>query len=124
MYTIYCDEAGNSGENLLDADQPVYVPASNDFTTTEASALLQHVQLPRSSEPKFKILKKNNKGVSRLLAFLADPLLTRERLAVSVFHKRFMIVTKIVDLIFETLIQQVGGDLYVNGANIACESAR
>ena len=119
MLTIFCDEAGNSGENLLDADQPVYVLASNDFTTEEAVALLRHVQPPQSGEPKFKTLKKTNKGVDRLLAFLVDPLLVRDRIAVNVFHKRFMVVTKIVDLIFETLIHKAGGDLYVDGANIA-----
>jgi len=36
---VYCDEAGNSGENLLDADQPAFVLASTDFGRSEPNDL-------------------------------------------------------------------------------------
>lgn len=35
------------------------------------------------------------------------------------FHKRFMVVTKMVDLIAESLFHELGEDLYKQGANIA-----
>lgn len=43
MSIIYCDEAGNTGANLLDPEQPVFVLASNDFSAEEAGNLLLHV---------------------------------------------------------------------------------
>lgn len=119
MATVYCDEAGNTGPNLLDRDQPFFVLASNDFSIDEAEQLLEHVRLPHGSEPKFTTLKRSKVGVSRLIRFLSDPRLSKDRVVVDVFHKRFMVVTKMVDLIVETLIHQIGGDLYEQGTNIA-----
>lgn len=119
MATVFCDEAGNTGANLLDKDQPFFVLASNNFSAEEAEELLGHVQLPRDSEPKFTTLKKSGAGVAKLIRFLSDPRLSNERVVVDVFHKPFMVVTKLVDLVAETLIHQIGGDLYQHGANIA-----
>ncbi len=42
MSSIYCDEAGNSGENLVDIEQPFFVLASNDYSESEANSLLRH----------------------------------------------------------------------------------
>jgi hypothetical protein len=38
---------------------------------------------------------------------------------VDVFHKKFMVTTKMVDLIAETVLHEMGGDLYEQGANLA-----
>lgn len=119
MATVFCDEAGNTGANLLDRTQPFFVLASNNFAAEEAEQLLDHVQLPQGSEPKFTTLKKSAAGVAKLIRFLSDLRLNRERVVADVFDKRFMVVTKLVDLVAETLIHQIGGDLYKDGANIA-----
>lgn len=119
MPTIYCDEAGNSGANLLDKEQPFFVLASNDFSRDEAAALLEHVRSPQGGEPKFTALKKSGAGVAKLIRLISDPRLNENRVVADVFDKRFMVVTKMVDLIAETLIHQIGGDLYERGANIA-----
>ncbi|CAD1796075.1 hypothetical protein CPBF426_10630 [Xanthomonas arboricola pv. juglandis] len=119
MATVFCDEAGNTGANLLDGTQPFFVLASNNFAAEEAEQLLDHVQLPRGSEPKFTTLRKSVPGVAKLIRFLSDPRLSCERVVADVFDKRFMVVTKLVDLVVETLIHKIGGDLYKDGANIA-----
>ncbi len=116
---IYCDEAGNSGENLLDPHQPAFALASNDLTLAEASEALTAIHLPRSVEPKFKVLKKTATGIRSLKRLLRDPSLTPERVIVTVFDKRYMVVTKLVDLVAETLMHHSGIDLYERGANIA-----
>jgi hypothetical protein len=66
MSIIYCDESGNSGEELFDKDQPFFVLASNDFGRAEALTLLEHLRSHQSGEPKFKTLKKTVDGVRRL----------------------------------------------------------
>lgn len=119
MTIIYCDEAGNTGANLLDPDQPFFVLASNDFTSGEADALLDHVRSGQGGEPKFSVLRRRPEGVARVIRLLSDPRLNQERVRIDVFHKRYMVVSKMVDLVAETLIHKVGGDLYDRGGNIA-----
>ena len=119
MTTIYCDEAGNSGANLLDPKQPCFVLASNDFSREEAESLLEHVRSAQGAEPKFTALRKSGNGVAKLIRFLADPRLSNERVVVDVFHKKFMVTTKLVDIVAETVMHEFGRDLYERGANIA-----
>jgi hypothetical protein len=117
--TIYCDESGNSGANLPEAGQPFFVLASNNFTEDEANSLLAQVRSPQGGEPKFATLRKSADGVRRLTRFLGDPILQPNRIFADGYHKRYMIVTKMVDLVAETLIHGIGGDLYERGGNIA-----
>lgn len=119
MTTIYCDEAGNTGANLLDPDQPFFVLASNDFSEDEATVLLEHVRSGQGGEPKFTTLRRRPEGIARLIRLLSDPRLNQSRVRIDIYHKRYMIVTKLVDLVAETLIHKVGGDLYERGGNIA-----
>jgi hypothetical protein len=119
VVTIYCDEAGNSGANLLDPEQPLFVLASNDYSAAEAAHLLEHVRSAQGAEPKFSRLKRTGDGVNRLIRFLSDPMLRADRVVTDVYHKRYMVVAKMVDLIEETLVHEVGGDLYERGGNIA-----
>lgn len=116
---IYCDEAGNTGERLLDEEQPFFILASNNFGKSEALALLEHVRSPQGGEPKFKTLKKTPSGINRLIRLLSDPRLNRDRVFVTTYDKRFLVITKLVDLIAETLVHESGGDLYKNGQNLA-----
>lgn len=119
MGTIYLDEAGNTGANLLDPEQPFFVLASNDFATGEANALLDHVRTGQGDEAKFSVLRRRPEGIARIIRLLSDPRLNSARISIDVYHKRYMVVTKMVDLIAETLIHKIGGDLYERGGNIA-----
>ena len=40
MRTFYVDESGYTGEDLLNADQPVFAQGTNDFTTGEANKII------------------------------------------------------------------------------------
>lgn len=119
MAAIFCDEAGNTGANLLDPEQPIFVLASNNYSLAEADALLQHVVSPQGGEPKFSTLRRRPEGIARIVHFLSDTRLSKDRVKISVFHKRYTVVTKLVDLIAENLIHQIGGNLYDRGGNIA-----
>lgn len=119
MATIYCDEAGNTGENLLDLEQPTFVLASNNYSTTEATALLSHVISPQGAEPKFSALKRTAAGRQRLANFLADPRLNETRVATYPIHKKYLVYTKMVDLVVEPMMHEDEVDLYERGGNIA-----
>ena len=118
MSTVYCDESGNTGAALLDPAQPAFALASNDFTAEEAKNLLELVQ-SNAAEPKFSALKGSAKGVEKILAFVAHELVRPERIVITVDHKEYMVVTKIVDMLVESLAYDDGIDLYQRGGNIA-----
>lgn len=119
MTTIYCDEAGNTGEHLLDPQQPCFVLASNDLSREEATALVKIVASPQGGEPKFSTLKRTSAGQRRLSQLLTDPRLNKDRVVIFALHKKFMVYTKLVDLVMETILHDRGVDLYKDGANIA-----
>jgi hypothetical protein len=118
-HQIYCDEAGNTGAALLDKTQPVFVLSSLDFFDSEATELLACVESTQGAEVKFASLKKSERGKRRLIKFLAQQALTSARVKTTVFHKEYMVVTKLVDIIVETLAHEDGIDLYEQGGNIA-----
>jgi len=109
------DEAGNSGGNLLDAEQPVFVLASVSIPDDDAQRLLT----PRDGEYKFSRLKRSSEGRQIALTVLDSPRLTEDRYVISAFHKKFMAVAKMVDLLIEPVVYAQGYDLYERGGNLA-----
>lgn len=116
---VFCDEHGNTGENLLDPDQPMFVLASNDFEHQEALNLLDILAGQGGQEVKFKTLCKSAAGRQRVARFLFDTRVAPNRIAAFIMDKRYMLFTKLVDLVMETLMDHIGVDLYKRGANIA-----
>ena len=122
--TIFFDEAGNTGAALTDAAQPVFVLASTNLTDEEAEALLAGVRTPQTREAKFTSVRRSKAGQRRLLELIGTGSLDPQRVKSLVMHKRFMVVTKLVDLIEETLAHAHGIDLYERGANLAISNLR
>ncbi|NQT79226.1 MAG: DUF3800 domain-containing protein [Candidatus Aminicenantes bacterium] len=116
---VFIDESGNTGQNLLDSTQPVYVLASVHFAYEEAKAICDVLSTGKEKEIHFKKLKRSRSGKQRIKEFIQSPLLTHDRVNLFIAHKPFMVTTKIVDLLVETLYHQRGIDLYKEGANIA-----
>lgn len=54
---IYFDEAGNSGQNLLDSEQLIYVLVSHNYSIQEAESILSPLKTD-SNEIHFSIIKK------------------------------------------------------------------
>jgi hypothetical protein len=116
---VAIDESGNTGANLLSLEQPVFALASTSISIAEADKLLARIRTSQTRELKFSQLKKTPAGRRRILEFLQAPELTEAKVKATVFHKRFMITTKMVDLLVETAAHLDGVDLYKDGANIA-----
>ncbi|MCJ7728885.1 MAG: DUF3800 domain-containing protein, partial [Sedimentisphaerales bacterium] len=108
------DESGNTGGNLLDANQPVFVLASVHLTEDVAKSLLCN----DNKEFKFDRLKDSARGRKNILDILNSPDIGPEQVLISGIHKPFMIITKMVDLLLEPLMHATGFDLYIRGANI------
>lgn len=117
--TIYCDESGNTGSNLLDANQPVFTLASCCFSEDDSKKLIALLESNSPNEAHFKNLRRRKSGQDGIVRLMSSNLLNLETVKVNVFHKEFMVVTKIVDLLIEHMMHLSGEDLYLNGRNIA-----
>lgn len=119
MKLVAFDESGNTGADLLNQEQPVFVLASSDLAISEAEDLLLSVNTHQASEVKFAKLRKSNAGKRRIADFLCQASGYKERIKTTFYHKEYMVITKIVDIIIETMAYWAGFDLYKDGANIA-----
>lgn len=116
--TIYLDESGNTGSNILDDNQPVFTLASCKFDEKQATKLLETLQSKSPKEAHFKVLKRRKAGQDGVVRLLKHSLVNESNISVEIFHKRYMVITKIVDLLIEPMCYENGKDLYKNGANI------
>ena len=117
--TIFLDESGNTGSNLLDDTQPVFTLASCKFSKREAETLLKLIGSNSSHEVHFKNLKRRKSGQNGIVRLMSHRLINLKNIKVNIFLKEFMITTKIVDTLVEHQMHLEGKDLYLNGQNIA-----
>ena len=66
---VYFDEAGNTGQDLLNVDQPVFGLAANNFDDDTADSLVSCLHSSQSQEAKFKNLKKTQAGQNKIIKF-------------------------------------------------------
>lgn len=114
--TIYFDESGFTGYNLLDPNQAVFTIASADLTNEEAAALLSEV-FPRyqGAEYKFANIWGSRRHRSRLVEFGKACVALGGRAFVTRTDKRFAVLTKIVDFLIEPNAHAAGYDFYADG---------
>jgi hypothetical protein len=115
LRTIYFDESGFTGYNLLDRDQPIFAVSSADIEGHRAEQILKE-SFPgyRAAEFKFrKIWGSNNRR--GLLNFAKHLSALEDHVFVYVVDKRFAVLTKIVDFLIEPYITDAGFDFYDDG---------
>jgi hypothetical protein len=113
---IYIDEAGNTGQDLLNEDQKAFVLASNNFSNEQLLELSK--ALPKSDELHFVALKGSRNGRESLLKFLNHPLISEENIQCFAAHKEFVASIHIVDRLIEPVMYDVGIDIYRYAENI------
>ena len=119
MHAVAFDESGNTGADLLNQQQPVFALASTCLSRDQANLILEPLTTPQTREIKFSRLRRTEAGRRRIIEFLSCSSLDPENTITTLFHKKYMIVTKVVDLLVENLAHEDGIDLYRDGANIA-----
>ena len=120
MRTFYVDESGYTGEDLLNADQPVFAQGTNDFTTGEANKIIASTFSGiAAAELKYSRLAKSRRNQDRIVELIriiaGDP----TRAAFWISHKEFAMMTFIVDWWLEPFAYQRGLNLYKDGGNLA-----
>ena len=115
---IFFDESHNTGSYLLDANQPIFTLASVDYNPNECAELLSLVSSHQASEAKFGKLQGSPSGRNKILSFLSSTMHSERRVKTMIVHKRFNVVTQLVDIIDETLMRRDGVNAYKHGWNI------
>lgn len=117
---VYFDEAGNSGGNLLDKDQPSYVLVSHNYSEAETHTLLDPLlELSNAAELHFKNLKKYPKFRAAIIDCINHELIGPDRIYFFYAHKKFMIGLQMVDQLIESVMHYAGMNIYQTGYNIA-----
>lgn len=113
--TLYFDEAGFTGSNLLDPQQPFFAIASTDIDDASADAILTGA-FPRyrGAEVKFSAIwnSTNRKGLIPFARAFAES--GRDGF-VYMINKRFAVLTKLVDFLIEPYVTDAGYDFYADG---------
>jgi hypothetical protein len=114
---VCVDESGNSGQNLLDPNQPVFVLAAVHLEESDARRLADELA-GDAGEAHYTRLRKKPAGQTRLVEALTDDALQPTSVRVSAIHKPFMAVAKFVDLLVEPMVAAEGVDLYERGFHL------
>lgn len=115
------DEAGNTGQDVLNAAQPVYALAGVHVSLERAQELVDGALEGRqATELKFKTLRRRTYGPALLRAVLEAADFAPEEARIAVLHKRWMAVAKMVDTLVEPAMVAKGLQMafYGGGAHV------
>jgi hypothetical protein len=116
---LFLDEAGYTGPDLIDAEQPVFTLASTNIGEAEARSLLESCFGKRQAELKFFRLIKSKRGQSQVVDFVRALDLSRGNCAFYSYHKQFLLLAFLIDFWLEPMMREDGVNLYERGGNIA-----
>jgi hypothetical protein len=115
IQTIYFDESGFTGSNLLNVEQPAFVYAGVAIDPDEASRL--HTELvsrlsTRSDELKGKNLVRTHKGRAAISWLLSE---CRDNACVTIANKNFALAGKFYEYVFEPILRPQNSLFYAVG---------
>jgi hypothetical protein len=112
--TLYFDESGYTGYNLLDPEQPTFAIASTDFEPEMAKAILRE-SFPAYQGDEFKFSNiwrsRSRKGLIEFSRRLAS---AQDRSFCWFIDKRYCVLKKIVDFLIEPFFTKGGYDFYAD----------
>jgi hypothetical protein len=115
--TIFLDGSGNTGSNIIYENQPIFTLSGCNFTEQEAVRFIELTGSRSLKEAHFKQLERKKSGQDGMVRLMKHSLINKNK--VELFHKKFMVTTKIVDLLIKHMMHLKGQHRYLNGVNIA-----
>ena len=117
--TIYFDESGFTGSNLLDGEQPYFAVASTVMEPEDAADILResfpHYQ---GQEFKFSNIWRSRRNRNRLPEFVRNIGSSPEHVFVWWVDKKFAVLCKIIDFLVEPIMTNAGYDFYGEGFSL------
>ncbi len=119
LRTLYFDESGFTGYNLLDERQPVFAIASTDLSSSISREILCEA-FPRYQGEEFKFTKlwRSKRNRERFPEFGRRMAAYSDRIYVWRVDKRFAVLTKIIDYLIEPGVTEAGFDFYADGFSL------
>ena len=114
-HTIYCDEAGFTGNNLLDEHQPAFAYASVAIEETEAERIVRRLRTEsrlQGSELKGARLAKSTRGRAVIIDVLHS---LRGRYLATVHDKKFSLACKFFEYVYEPVLARNSSLFYEYG---------
>jgi hypothetical protein len=111
---LYCDESGNTGVNLLNTQQPVFVLAGTLLDSQSTERILARFAGAGRGEVKYSSVKRSARGQKAWVSLLESGEITAENCAVVGTHKRFYLSCQLVDKLIEPEMHDRGIDLYAH----------
>jgi hypothetical protein len=96
-----------------------FTMAGVNLSKAETEKLLALVNSKSPKEVHYSALKRRKSGQEAVLRLLKHSLIKKDNVKVCVYHKQFMVTSKIVDILVEDMASETNFDLYENGLNIA-----
>lgn len=120
MLTLFMDECGYTGQDLLSVEQPIFTMVTFQAGEEDCQAFKKaFFATVQADELKFAKLVRHRKQRQMILAFVKHMYANQGRVKVAIAHKRFVLIAKLVDLLIEPAMDEDGVDLYEQGGNIA-----
>lgn len=119
MFEVYLDEAGYTGSDLLNREQPVYTLAAITLPNDVAQDLVaQCFPRVKAKELKHSALSFRRRGRQQILDFIQRLAEHPNGASVTGAHKEYVLLGLLVDYWVEPALRLDGIDFYERGANI------
>ena len=114
--TVYFDESGYTGGDLLNSDQPIFSVASTIISDSESEHILKS-SFPNYRGHEFKFIKiwRRHNNRKDLVKFSEIIKSHSEKIFVFYINKKFCNFTKFVDFLIEPILHDDGYDFYQDG---------
>ncbi|EJG02015.1 DUF3800 domain-containing protein [Flavobacterium sp. F52] len=113
------DESGNTGGDLLNREQPVFILSSVRLTENQSQEL-RSLLTAKADELKFARLKKSKKYQKEIISLLNHSIISDETVQIALFHKQYCLWLHTVDRLIEPVLKEdIDCDVYEDGQNIA-----
>jgi hypothetical protein len=115
---IYFDEAGNTGADLMNKEQTLYVLCSSRISEQESNKIINNYFGQKDLH--FKTLKNGKNNQQQIIKLLTDNEETfKENMRYCYYHKKFLILCQMLNYFYEPQLYDDGIDYYNGGMNIA-----
>lgn len=116
---IYFDESGNTGDNLLDVNQPAFTLLSHDFNVSETTTIIHELlSVVQAEELHFTKLKRRPIYRKLIIDILNHDLIAADRVYFYTSHKQFIVTIHLIDRLLEYVTNKYDIKLYEQGQNI------
>ncbi|WP_276784472.1 DUF3800 domain-containing protein [Thalassolituus oleivorans] len=122
MNSVYIDESGYTGADLLNQDQPFQAASAIYISDSDAMSLIaKHFPKLKSEELKYRDLARRQTNWNALLALQSDLLKNYECVSY-ICDKRFLLILHFLDYAVEPFYYDRGINLYEDGGNYSLAS--